>query len=144
MAIGALVTMALLLLLMCRHLCRCLTNVVALIACSQAGAIALVVMVLLPSMHRHLYCCCNCDCCLHDNDVVAIDDAQASLPLSRWWHCPHNNDVIAVDVQRRSCPFHNCVVPILKLALLPLLQWCCCHHQCCCPHCSSSSWHHCR
>ncbi len=54
--IFAIVVMELLPLLMQRHLHRHSASFVALVANRQAGIVALVVMVLLPSMHRRL---CN-------------------------------------------------------------------------------------
>ena len=78
--IFAIVVMASLLSLM--HSClKCFQACgVALVACCKAGVVvaALVMMVLLPSMHRHLDRCCNGDCCSCHGGVVAVVDAQAS------------------------------------------------------------------
>jgi hypothetical protein len=143
MAIVALIMMAPLPLLMRKRLCRCQASIVTLIACCQADIIALVMMALLPLMHRHLCHCCDCKCHPHNDGIVTIVDAQASLPLPSW-HChPHNNGTIALDLGWCCPPCCNGVVAILKLASLPLLQWRHHHHQCCCPCCSLSSWCHC-
>jgi hypothetical protein len=83
MAIVALVMMALSPLSMRRHLCYCQTSAAALVAHHSAGIVALVVMALLPLIHRHLCCCCGCGCFPHDNaivDFLAIVKL-ASLPL---------------------------------------------------------------
>jgi hypothetical protein len=122
MVIVALVTMELLPLLICRHLCHCQASVVTLVAHHQAGVVGLVMMSLLPSMHRHLCHHCNCGCCPHDNGVVAIVNVQASLPSSSWCPCPRNNGIVALDPQWHCCPHHDGAVAILKLALLPLSQ----------------------
>ncbi len=155
MAIVALITMVLLPLLMRRHLCCCQTSLVALvahhwadivtlIACHQAGIVALVVIVSLSSMRRRLCHCCHCNCCPHDDGIIAVVDAQEPLPLSSWLHCPCNKGVVTLDLQRHCCPRCDGIVAVLKLASLPSLQWCCCHHQCHRPHCSSASWQRCR
>ncbi len=125
MAIGALVTMALLPLSMCKCLHHCQTRIVALVACCQAGVVSLVVMALLPSMRRRLCHCRDCYCCPHDNCIVAIVDAQASLPLLSWRCCPRNNGIIALDLWWCCCSHCNGIIAVLKLVLLPLLQW---HH----------------
>jgi hypothetical protein len=67
--------------LMCRHLCHCQVSVLALIACCQAGVVALVVMALLLSLHRRLCHSHDSNCCSCHNGVVAIVDAQAFLLL---------------------------------------------------------------
>jgi hypothetical protein len=123
MVIVALVTMALLPLSMSRHLHRCQASVVALDPFCQAGIVALVVIVPLPLMHRHLCCCFDCDCPPHDNGVIVFVDAQASLPSSSWRHCPRNNGVVALDPQLHCCLCWDGVVTVLKLVLLPSLQW---------------------
>ncbi len=140
MVIVDLIMMALLPLSMRRHLCNCWTSIVALIARCWAGVVALVPMVLLPSMRKRLCHCCHCNCCPHDNGFVAVVYVQASLLLPSWHECPHNNGVVAPDLWRCCCPRHDGVIAVLKLLLLPLLQWRCCHHPCCCPWCSLSSW----
>jgi hypothetical protein len=76
------------------------------------GVVALIAMVLLSLMPRHLCRCHNCDCCHHD-------DARAPLPLSRWCCCPRINGVVALDLRWHCCPHCNSIVAILKLALLP-------------------------
>jgi hypothetical protein len=176
----AIVVMASLPSLMCKHFCRCQASIVALVACCQAGVVALVVMALLPPMRRHLAivlmtivplitmvflpflcaaisatvelatlpsslvvaliamaplllmqsCHNNCDCWPHDNGFVAVVNAQASLQLSSWCCCPCNNGVVALGLQHCCFPCCDGIVAILKLALLPLSQWCLCHHQC--------------
>ncbi len=98
-------------------------------------------MALLPSMRRHLCHCCHCDCCPHDDGVVAIVNAQASLLLSRWCCLPRNNGIVALDPRWCCCPCRDCIVAVLKLALLPSLQWRPHHHQCHHPHGSLASWH---
>ncbi len=135
MAIVALLMMALLPLLMHRHLHHCQTSIIALVSRCPGGLVALIVMALLPSMHRHICHHSNFDCCPHDNGVLAVVDAQASLTLLSCHCCPHNHGVVILDLQWRCCPCCNGVVTILKLASLPLLQWHCCHHQCHHPHC---------
>ncbi len=133
MAIVALVTMALSPLSMRRRLCHCGASVIALVACCQAGIVALITIVLFPSMHLHLCCCrdCNCRPC-DDGASLLVVDAQASLlPLLRWCCCPRNNGIVAIDLQWHCCPCCPCcdgVVTILKLVLLLLLQWRCHHH----------------
>ncbi len=112
-----------------RHLCPCQAGVIALVACHQAGVVALIVMVSLPSMRRHLCCCYNCNCCPHDNGTIALVDAQGSLPLLSWCHCPCNNGIVALDLLWHCCPYCNGIVAVLNLALFPLLQWCHSHHQ---------------
>ncbi len=126
LVIFALVTMALLPSSMCRHLHRCWGSIVA----CRAGVVTLVMMASMPSMRRHLCCCRDCDCCPHNNGFDAIVDAQATLLLSSWHCCPHNNGVVALYPHRHCCPCCTGIVAVLKLALLPLLQWHCCHHQC--------------
>jgi hypothetical protein len=121
MTIVALVTMVLLLLLMCRHLCCCQASVVALVAHCQVGVIALVVMATLPSMRRHLQRCCDCNCCPHDNGVVAAVNAQMSLLLSSLSLCLHNNDIAALDPQQHCCPCHDGGIAVLKLAFVTLI-----------------------
>jgi hypothetical protein len=81
-------------------------------------------------MHRHLCHCRHCDCRPHDDGVDAVVNAQVSLLSSSWHRRPRNNGVIALDPQWRCLSRCNGVIAILKLALLPLLQWCLCHHQC--------------
>jgi hypothetical protein len=78
--IFAIVVMVSLLSLMRSCLQRCQASVVALIACCKAGAVvaALVMMVLLPSMCRHLHRFCNGDCCSCHGGIVAVVDVQAS------------------------------------------------------------------
>ncbi len=80
-------------------------------------------------------------CCLHDNGVIAVIDAQASLPSSKWRCLPHNNGVVALDLWWCCCPSCDCAVAILKLASSPSSQWRCRHHQCHCPRRLSASWH---
>jgi hypothetical protein len=53
-------------------------NVIALVAHCQAGIISLIVMALLPSMHRCLHRCCNGDCQSCHNGIVALVVVQAS------------------------------------------------------------------
>jgi hypothetical protein len=79
--IFAIVVMAPLLSLMSRRLCCRQASIVALVACCQAGVVALIVMALLPLMHKRLCHCCDCNCCSCHDGVVAIVDAQPSLPL---------------------------------------------------------------
>jgi hypothetical protein len=122
MANVALITMALLPLLMCRRLCCCQADTIALIACRQASVIALVVLVLLPSMRLHLCGHCNCDCYPHDNGGITVVNAQASMALLSWYPHPQNNGIIPPHLQWCCCPLCNCIVTILKLATLPLLQ----------------------
>ncbi len=124
------------------HCCHPQAGIVALVTITSSslmrrhpcrhcdGIVALVAMALLPLMRRCLCRCCNCNCCPHDNDAIAIVNGQASLPLLRWYCPPHNNGVDALDLRWRCCPLCNGIVAILKLVLLPLLQWRHCHHQC--------------
>jgi hypothetical protein len=121
MAIVALVTMALSPLLMHRRLCCCWTSVVALVACCRSGIVALIMMALSPSKQRRLCCGRNCDCCPHDNGIIAIVDAQASLLSSRWRCCPCNNGIVTLDSQWLCCP--------VAMASLPSSSWRCC--PCC-------------
>jgi hypothetical protein len=71
---AALIMMALLPLLICRHLRCCQASIITLVTCCQAGVIALIVMALLLSMCRHLCHCCDCDCHPHDNGIIAVVD----------------------------------------------------------------------
>jgi hypothetical protein len=80
-----------------RCLRHCQASVIALVACCQAGIVALVVMALLLLMHRHLCRCCDCDCSPYDSGIFAIVNMTVSLPLSSWRCCPHNNGAIALD-----------------------------------------------
>jgi hypothetical protein len=94
---------------MCKHPCR-----------HHNGVVALIAMVFLPLMHRHLCHCCGghchprCNgisavvklaqssswcCCPCDNGVVAVIDTQASLLSLRLHHCPHCNGVAIVNEQ---------------------------------------------
>ncbi len=141
--------MVLLPLMMRRHLRHCQASIVTLIAHHQAGIVALVVLALLSLMRRHLHCCHDCKCCPHDDGIVAIVNAQASLSLSSWCQCLCNNCIAALDLQWCCCPCCNGIIAVLKLvlfflvamavllssagilaiitmALLPLLQWHCC------------------
>ncbi len=113
----AIIAVALLSSLMCRCPCHHCDGVVALIA-----------MALLPLMGMHLHHFCNCNCCPHDNGIDAVVNVQASLPLSSWHCCSCNNGIVALDLQRPCCPHCNGAVVILKLALLPSLQWHCQYH----------------
>ncbi len=111
-----------------RHLCHCCINVVALVA-----------MALLPPSS---WCCCP-----HHNCVIAIVDAQKSLPLSRWRHRPCCTGAI-VNIAWVLLPLlhwghhhysadllmhrHHCkpgIFAIIVITLLPLLQGRCCHCQ---------------
>jgi hypothetical protein len=61
-------------------------------------------------------------------------------------HCqdgrlPCNKGTAALDPRRCCRPRCDCVIAILKLALLPSSQWCCHHHQCHRPCCLLASWH---
>ena len=78
--IFAIVLMASLLSLMRSCLQCCQASIVTLVACCKASTvvIALVMMVLLPSMCRLPCHCCNWDCCSCHGGVVAVVDAQAS------------------------------------------------------------------
>jgi hypothetical protein len=143
MAIFIFVTMTLSLSSMCRCLRHCQNCTVALVACHQAGIVALVVMASLPLMHRDLCCCCHCDCHPHDNGVIAIVDVQASLPALIQSCCPCNNGIFALDPQWHCCLCRDGIVVALKLALLLLLKWHCCHHQYPCPCHLPESWCHC-
>jgi hypothetical protein len=126
--IVALVTMALLQLLMRRHLRHCQASIVALVAHCQAGILALNAMALLPSICRHLCYCHNCDCCPHDDGIVAVVSVQPSLPSLRW-HCHLCNiGIVVLELQWCCCSCCDGVVAVLKLALLPSLQWSHCHH----------------
>ncbi len=120
--INALITMALLPLSMHRRLHCCQTSIIALVTHHQTVIIALIVMASLPSISRHLCCCYNCNCCPHDNCVVAVVNAHASLPLSSWHYFPCNNSNIVFDPGWYSYLCHDGIVAILKLALSPLLQ----------------------
>jgi hypothetical protein len=80
-----------------RHLRHCQASIIAFIAHCQAGIVALVVMALLLSMHSQLHRQRDCDCHPHDDGVVTVVDAQASLPSSSWGFCPRNNGVVALD-----------------------------------------------
>jgi hypothetical protein len=129
MGIVALVRMALLPSSMRRHLCCCQASVVALVSCCQAGIVVLVVVASLPLMRRCLCHCRNCNCYPHDICVVAIVDAQVSLPVSSWHCCSHNNGIVALDLQQRCCPHYNDVIDplcagtiaLIALVLSPLL-----------------------
>ncbi len=130
MAVVALVTMVSSPLSMRRCLHSCQASVVALIAHHRVGIIPLVMMALLQSMRRWLCHCCNWDCCTHYDGVVAIVDAQASLPSLRWHCCSCNNGIVALDLQQHCCPCCDGFVAIPKLALSPSLQLRHCHHHC--------------
>jgi hypothetical protein len=112
MAIVALITIASLLSSMRGHLRCCQASIFALVACHQAGVIALVAMTLLPSMRRCLCHCCDCNCCPYDNGIITVDDVLSS----RWRCCPYNNGIIALDPRWCCCPFCDGIVAILKLA----------------------------
>ncbi len=92
-------------------------------------------------MHRRLRYHCHCNCRPHDDGVVAVVDAQASLPLSRWCHLPHNNGLVALDPRRCCCPRCDCIIAVLKLVSSPSSQWRHRHHRCLCPSDSLASWH---
>jgi hypothetical protein len=112
--------------------------------------VALVVMVLLPSS-SWWHCPCH-------KGIIAIVDAQASLPLPQWCCCPHCKGAIANItwgllslLHWRCCPYHNDLFALLSpwhcqlcwhchllcagimalnvLALMPLSCWHCC--PCC-------------
>jgi hypothetical protein len=78
----AIVVMESFLLLMQRVLCRLQASIITLVACHQAGIVALIVMTLLPSMRSHLCQCCDGNCYSCHNCVITVVDAQASPPLS--------------------------------------------------------------
>jgi hypothetical protein len=135
---------------LCRRLCSCQASIVALIACCQAGDVALVMMALLLLMRRHICHCCNCSCRPHDNGAVTVVDAQGSLPLMRWHCCPCNNGIVALITMVLLSLIHNGLVVLAMMELLPSSSWC---H---CPHCNgvvvimdaqvslpSLQWHHC-
>jgi hypothetical protein len=92
-------------------------------------------------MCRHLCRRRHCDCCPHDDGVIAVVNAQASLPLSRWCRLPRNNGIIAIDPQRCCCPRRDCIVAVLKLESLPSSLWCPRHHRCHRPRGLLASWH---
>ncbi len=130
MLIVVLVTMALLLLLIHRHVAAGVKLV--------ALPLSLVVKLALSSTSWWYCCHCvqdfcwcrGCNCCPHDDSIIAIVNVQTSLPSSRW-HCgPCNNGAVALDSHWCCCTCHDSIVAILKLALLPSLQWHCHHHQC--------------
>jgi hypothetical protein len=78
----AIIVMASLPLLICRHLRRRQASLIALVSRHQASIIALVVMASLPLMRRHLCRCLNGNCCSCHNGIVAVVDVQASPLLS--------------------------------------------------------------
>jgi hypothetical protein len=86
-SVVALVTMALLSSSSWHH-CPCyngilvIIDVIALVACHQAGVFTLVRMALSLSMHRRLCHICNGNCCSCHDGVVAVVDVQASPLLS--------------------------------------------------------------
>ncbi len=82
-AIVALVMVALLPLSMRRYLRHCQASVIAFVTHHQAGIVAFVAMALLPSMRRRLGRCRDCNYHPHNDGVIAVVNAQASLPLSR-------------------------------------------------------------
>jgi hypothetical protein len=113
----------------CCH-CQCtgISAIVKLVLTPLLIVIALVTMLPSPLMHRHLCRHRDCNRCPHDDGIVAVVNAQASLLSSSWHHCPHNNGIATLDPQWRYFPCCDGVVAILKLALLPLFQWRLCHH----------------
>jgi hypothetical protein len=125
MAIVFLIMMALLPSLMHRHLHRCWLALLPLLI-----VIALVLMVPLQLMCRHLCHRCNCNCWPHDDRIVAIVNAQVSFLWSSWRHSPCNNGAVTLDPQQHCFSYWDGIVAIHKLSSLPLLQWCLCHHQC--------------
>jgi hypothetical protein len=63
------------------------------------------------------------------NQVIAIINAQASLLLSNWHHCPCCDSVAVINAQVSLQPRHLChccdnVVSLVAMALLPLSSWC--------------------
>jgi hypothetical protein len=66
----------------CRNGIDVIINVVALIAHCQAGIIALIVMALLPLMHKRLCHCCDGDCRSCHDGIIAVVNTQVSLLLS--------------------------------------------------------------
>ncbi len=93
--------------------------------CCQAGVVALVTMVSLPSlMCRHLHSCmmallpllCWCHC-QHYTGVVALV-ALALLSLSRWPLCPHFKWALSPSLHWRCCPH--------QAGVFASLRWCCC------------------
>ncbi len=84
------------------------------------GVFALIALVLLPLMHRHLCHGCNGHCHPHDDGIIAIVDVQASLPSSSW-HC-HPLALLPL-----IC---DSLVALATMALLPFSSWHC--HPCPC------------
>jgi hypothetical protein len=106
-----------------RH-CPCCIGIVIIIngrhLCHHHNCVfALVAMVLLPLMHRHLCRGCNGHCCPHDNVIVAIVDVQASLPLPSWRCHP-------LALLPLIC---SGLVALATMALLPSLSWHCHPHS---------------
>jgi hypothetical protein len=72
------------------------------------------------AIDAHVFCHCR-DYNFRPNDdgIVAIADAQTSLPLLRWCCLPRNNGIVTLDPQWCCCPHCNGVVAVFKLASLP-------------------------
>ncbi len=104
-----------------RRLCRCQTSIIALVPCCQAGVVTHILMALLPSMHRCLCHHCHCNCPAHDDSVVAVVHAQASLPLSNCCHCPLTMPLLPL--------IHDFVVALVMMASMLSSNWCYC--PCC-------------
>jgi hypothetical protein len=68
-------------------------------------------MALLSLMRRRLCHYCHCHCCPHNNGIIAIFNAQASLPSLSWCCCPRNNGVAAYDRQQQCCSRCNGCCP---------------------------------
>jgi hypothetical protein len=98
-------------------LCCCPASKVALAACRRAGVVPRCNGV---TINAQDFCCC-CDCIFFSNDdsIVAIVDAQSSLPLSRWYCCPCNNMAL---------------LPLIRKSIVALIAM---------ASSLSSSWHHC-
>ncbi len=66
--------------------------------------------------------CCDCNFFPNDDGIVAIINAQMSLPLSRWCRLPCNNGIVALDPQWCCCPHCDGITAVLKLLLLPFFS----------------------
>jgi hypothetical protein len=120
-----------------RHLCchwhhcpRC--NGVAVVNAQvllQSRRFVVVEIALLPLSQwchcRPHWCCCPC----HDG-IIAIINAQVSLPLSQWRWRPHCAGAIANNIARVLSPLlHHCCLPYCA-DLFALTVHGCHHHNC--------------
>ncbi len=103
--------------------------------CHRDDVVALIVMMLLPLMRRHLCHHGNGDCCHHPDGISAIVKLAWS---SSWCCCPCDNGVVAVIDNNRHCyphwngmfaPLHWCHRPchtgVIILSMLALMHLSC-------------------